>query len=88
MNTSLDQMPHGLREQWSTWLDQHGLDPNEIMLGREIRLDDEENRIYYTTIDRVASKEQHTLVTREVFNQLEAPALPFPGKPEWAHGPR
>jgi len=60
------------REAWTTWLDRHGLDPMDVVLGTEIHCDDETRRVYYTSFDRKMR------VRRESYVQLEAPALPFP----------
>jgi hypothetical protein len=75
----LPQMPPEQRAVWTTWLTRHGLDPNEVLLGTEIRCDDEERRVYYTSLDREAiQRGERDVITMDRYVQLEAPALPFP----------
>jgi hypothetical protein len=67
------------REAWTTWLDRHGLDADMVVLGTEIRCDDEERRVYYTAYDREAVDLGRNSIGRvDRYVQLEAPALPFP----------
>jgi len=83
----LPQMEPEMREAWETWLNIHGLDPDVIPVGTQIRCDDVNRRIYYTTYatpKRVIGR--HELAKEECFVQLEAPALPFPQASEWVHG--
>ena len=81
----LPQMDPDLRKEWTTWLERHHIDPNEVLLGHDITCDDENRRIEWTslvrdengkvvTCDREAAKQR-------CYVQLESPALPMPPVP-------
>jgi len=74
--------PHWKR--WAEWALAHGIPPNDVPLRSEIVCDDDERRIYYTAY--VRDEQGHIMVDHnhaireQRFVQLEAPALPMPGK--------
>jgi ribosomal protein L30/L7E len=78
LDRSLAAMPPTQRKAWATWLDQHGLDPNDVLVGRDLVCDDNQRRVYYTAIDRERPVINGEINVIHRYVQLEAPALPLP----------
>lgn len=91
------QQPHGVAvesdleayvvapacEEWCTWAERHGIDPNEVLVGSYLVRDVENRRVDYLRIIRygsgaVAFDEFGYVRQAPARSQLEAPPLPFP----------
>ena len=88
ISVCLAQMYPDMAQEWTEWLDKHGIDPTDVLVGHDIRCDDEERRIYWTSYERdengKAKVWEKELVYVEHFVQLESPALPMPSEATWA----